>query len=223
MLRILDTLRDTLEKHGRVDMETCNAYPRKYFDAAMSRIHARPDFEKALNVDGIFYVYSGTFARTQLELKIPETFESGNKVLLPNAVLQNLQSNNSTVSRTTSSELGGGGLTFEITTPIGISSYCGVLQFTAPMANMIVLPDWMMKNMFTRNGMEVKLRSVELPKLTFVKVQPRRKEWVNVVKNSGLDHQTFMQQALQRYVSFSRGDDITLSAYVLFVVFVVDV
>ena len=65
MLRILDTLRDTLEKHGRVDMETCNAYPRKYFDAAMSRIHARPDFEKALNVDGIFYVYSGT-VRSQL-------------------------------------------------------------------------------------------------------------------------------------------------------------
>ena len=154
-----------------------------------------------------------------MELKIPETFESGNKVLLPNAVLQNLQrsniNNSTTMSRATSSELGGGGLTFEITTPIGISSYCGVLQFTAPMANMIVLPDWMMKNMFTRNGMEVKLRSVELPKLTFVKVQPRRKEWVNVVKNSGLDHQTFMQQALQRYVSFSRGDDITLSVYVL--------
>ena len=110
-----------------------------------------------------------------MELKIPETFESGNKVLLPNAVLQNLQrsniNNSTTMSRTTSSELGGGGLTFEITTPIGISSYCGVLQFTAPMANMIVLPDWMMKNMFTRNGMEVKLRSVELPKLTFVKVR----------------------------------------------------
>ena len=109
--------------------------------------------------------------------------------------------------------LSGGGLTFEITTPIGMSSYCGVLQFTAPMDNMIILPDWMMKNMFSRDGMEVKLRSVELPKLTFVKVQPRRKEWANVVKNSGLDHQTFMQQALQRYVSFSRGDDIMLSAY----------
>ena len=57
MSRLLDTLRDVLQEHGRVDMETCNAYPRKYFDAAMSRIHARPDFEKAYSVDGIFYVY----------------------------------------------------------------------------------------------------------------------------------------------------------------------
>ena len=56
MLRLLYILRDVLEKHARIDLETCNAYPRKYFDAAMSRIHARPDFEKALEVDGTFYM-----------------------------------------------------------------------------------------------------------------------------------------------------------------------
>jgi len=236
--RILDLiveLKRTLERSARVEMSSNASYPRSTFEASLARIGARTKnaFETAHSISGTFYCYSGSLARSVMRLRIPETFESGNKVLLPGSVLEKLQrrgagirSNSSDGLRSASSGgsdggigggfgaiMGGGGLVFEITSPMGISSFCGVLQFNAPEDNMVIVPDWMMSNVFARNGMEVQLRCVELPKLSFLRVQPRKEDWSKIVKTTGLDPQTFMEQALQRYVSFSKGDDIFLSAY----------
>ena len=226
VLEMIMEIKKTLETSGRVEIDANAVYPRPAFEAALSRINARTKdaFENAHSIEGTFFMYSGSIARNVMHMKIPETFESGNKVLLPGNLLEKLHSSggrgafnrSSSSDETTSgfaSIMGGGGLVFEITTPMGISTFCGVLQFNAPESNLIVAPDWMIKNMFATDGMEVQLRSVELPKLTFLKVQPRKADWSTLVAQTGMDPQTFMQTALQRYVSLSKGDAISLSAF----------
>ena len=116
------------------DVWTWNLYahPRK-IDAAMSRIHARPDFEKArmwMN----FFKYTGNLCENPIELSIPETFESGNKVLLSTRYSELTKQQQHCVEN--DDRVGWWCLTFEITSIDLLVLWCATVH--SPMANMIV-------------------------------------------------------------------------------------
>ena len=73
-----------------------------------------------------------------------EQFEAGNKVLLHHTFFGSLPT-----------EMGSGGLTFQILTAMGLKCYCGILTGLCPEENQLIVPDWMMKSMFVDDGHKV--------------------------------------------------------------------
>jgi ubiquitin fusion degradation protein 1 len=81
-----------------------------------------------------------------------------------------------------------GPLLFRITNTETLqSTYCGVLDFTAPHSSVAIIPEWvhltgrrksidigtqMMRELALRDSQEVRLRPCSLPKGTYVKLRP---------------------------------------------------
>ena len=151
--------------------------------------------------------YSASFANAYLDVNIHPTFQSGNKVFLPDNVLRIFQSQ---ARGGADSWLTHTGMVFEVTNHMHMPAYCGVREFVTPEKDMIILPDWMHKNLFLVDGVSVKVRSVAPPKLAFMRVQPHE-SWDRVTKESGLDALTFLQVALENYVSVAVGDELVLT------------
>lgn len=84
---------------------------------------------------------SGSFAEQVLDARLPPSFVSGNKVLLPPGALHAMQSDAQQQDDLDWLEASGG-LTFELCTAAGLRTYCGVLEFSAPEDNVVVVPDW---------------------------------------------------------------------------------
>ena len=51
-------------------------------------------------------------------------------------------------------------MTFQITTPMGLKCFCGILQGLAPEDNQIIVPDWMMRSMFIDDGTKVNFANI---------------------------------------------------------------
>lgn len=64
-------------------------------------------------------------------------------------------------------------MVFEVTNHLRMPAYCGVREFVCPEDDMIILPDWVHKSLFLEEGIAVRVRSVALPKLAFLRVQVR--------------------------------------------------
>ena len=68
---------------------------------------------------------------------------------------------------------------FKLTHPsTGQSVFCGVLQFTAPTSDSAYLPHWMMDYLQANDGDIVTFSHVDLPKGTFVRLQPVSSAWL---------------------------------------------
>ena len=78
-----------------------------------------------------------------------DQFEAGNKVIIPMDFYKTLPE-----------DLGSGGMTFQITTPMGLKCFCGILQGLAPEDNQIIVPDWMMRSMFIDDGTKVNFANI---------------------------------------------------------------
>jgi len=71
-------------------------------------------------------------------------------------------------------------MTFMISNPMmNKKSYCGVLEFSAD-EGMCHIPDWMMDNLLVEDGSEIILRSVNLKKGTFIKIQPHETKFIDL-------------------------------------------
>nr|XP_027083870.1 ubiquitin recognition factor in ER-associated degradation protein 1-like [Coffea arabica]XP_027083871.1 ubiquitin recognition factor in ER-associated degradation protein 1-like [Coffea arabica] len=87
----------------------------------------------------------------------------------------------------------------------GRTSHCGVLEFTAEEGS-IFAPQWMMDSLKILEGDLVLLKSVYLPKGTFVKLQPHTTDFINLSNPKAV-----LEKTLQRYACLTTGDTITIS------------
>jgi ubiquitin fusion degradation protein 1 len=71
-------------------------------------------------------------------------------------------------------------MTFMISNPMmNKKSYCGVLEFSAE-EGMCHIPVWMMDSLLVEEGSEIILRSVNLKKGTFIKIQPHETKFIDL-------------------------------------------
>eukprot|EP00029_Vermamoeba_vermiformis_P013246 TRINITY_DN8162_c0_g1_i1.p1 TRINITY_DN8162_c0_g1~~TRINITY_DN8162_c0_g1_i1.p1 ORF type:complete len:515 (+),score=117.06 TRINITY_DN8162_c0_g1_i1:3-1547(+) len=194
--QLIREIKQHLVTHGaRIDTTTSNLnYSEQEAKAAHYRsmlinsteIPSKGNYRKRLRV----------MSAARLEDSID--LERGNKVLLPPSVLQFLSSFEITFP-----------LIFELNLPNFQRLYCGVLEFMAA-EDTIVLPNWMMRMYYIEEDCEIELRSVSLPKCTFVKFQPHSLE---LLKSNSFDTDrivALLEFALPHYSTLTLGDTIEL-------------
>jgi hypothetical protein len=74
---------------------------------------------------------------------------------------------------------------FEVSTKSGKRSFCGVHEFIAP-EGYVLIPRWMMDNLNIRNDDVVHIRRVQLPKATFLKLQPHTANFLTIPNAKGI-------------------------------------
>lgn len=123
---------------------------------------------------------------------LPTTFgrkeiEDGGKIILPTSALEDLSQDMDRfshpffggISHSGNQFHGPAPMLFEISTERGKRSFCGVEEFTAEEGT-IVLPSWVLHNLGASEGAQVQVRRVNLPKGTYVKLQPHTAEFLEV-------------------------------------------
>eukprot|EP01012_Entosiphon_sulcatum_P056665 TRINITY_DN80367_c0_g1_i1.p1 TRINITY_DN80367_c0_g1~~TRINITY_DN80367_c0_g1_i1.p1 ORF type:complete len:709 (+),score=86.79 TRINITY_DN80367_c0_g1_i1:26-2128(+) len=118
----------------------------------------------------------------------------GNKVLLPVAAVEEILTADIPTP-----------WVFELVSPRGVRTYCGVLEFVAP-PDQIILPEWMMCQLHIASGEPVFLRAVALQCGTHVKLQPHSRTFLEVA-----DHKLALEEALKAYSCLSKGSTIHVS------------
>lgn len=118
--------------------------------------------------------------------------ENGGKIILPSSAIDSL----------TSLEVNFPYL-FAITNPnSGRQSHCGVLEFTAEEGS-IIMPEWMMKNMQLQGGDLILIRSTNLEKGTYMKLQPHAKSFLDLS-----NPRVLLEIQLRNFSCLSAGDTI---------------
>ena len=159
-----------------------------------------------------YTVVSRTFGREVMGLgpRLGPRFEAGNKVLMPQSALTGMEAAG---KRALDDEWVSGAATcFELATKAGIRAYCGCLEFTSPEEDLVIVPDWLLADMFGTEGMTVTARSVELPKVSQVTLQPHSDDWTRVQETAGMDGKLFLQEALKHHTTLAKGSTVRLSA-----------
>lgn len=95
-------------------------------------------------------------------------------------------------------------LIFEVKTKNNVSTYCGVLEFTAP-ENNIIVPSWLFDSLQTSEGAKVDVRCVKLKQGSKVKIQPHSKEFYKIE-----DHKTVMENSLLNFATLTEGQSIPI-------------
>ncbi len=144
-------------------------------------------------------VLPGTFGRKEVE--------DGGKIILPMSALEDLSQDMDKFSHPFFGGISHSGgffhgpspMLFEISTEKGKRSFCGVEEFTAEEGS-IVLPSWMLNNLGALEGAQVQVRRVNLPKGTYVKLQPHTTEFLEVN-----DTKAMLEWVLPKFVVMSVG------------------
>ncbi|XP_021738734.1 ubiquitin fusion degradation protein 1 homolog [Chenopodium quinoa] len=84
-------------------------------------------------------------------------------------------------------------------------SHCGVLEFIAE-EGMIYMPYWMMENMLLQEGDIVRVKSVSLPKGTYVKLQPHTQDFLDISNPKAI-----LETTLRNYSCLTSGDSIMVA------------
>lgn len=84
-------------------------------------------------------------------------------------------------------------------------SHCGVLEFTAD-EGFVYVPEGMMKNLQIHAGSIVVLKYVNLPKGTFMKIQPHRTNFIKLP-----DPKEILETALKDFACVTAGDTIIIT------------
>ncbi|KAK7385180.1 hypothetical protein VNO78_30892 [Psophocarpus tetragonolobus] len=84
-------------------------------------------------------------------------------------------------------------------------THCGVLEFTAD-EGMIYMPQWMMENMHLQEGDNVILRSANVPRATYVKLQPHTKDFLDLY-----NIRSILEYSLRSFSCLTTGDTIMIS------------
>lgn len=85
------------------------------------------------------------------------------------------------------------------------STHCGVLEFVAD-EGMVYMPYWMMQNLLLQEGDVVTLRSISLPKGTFVKLQPHSKDFLDISNPRAV-----LETTLRNFSCLTKGDTIPIN------------
>eukprot|EP00232_Nephroselmis_pyriformis_P014178 CAMPEP_0182884826 /NCGR_PEP_ID=MMETSP0034_2-20130328/19236_1 /TAXON_ID=156128 /ORGANISM="Nephroselmis pyriformis, Strain CCMP717" /LENGTH=260 /DNA_ID=CAMNT_0025018057 /DNA_START=207 /DNA_END=985 /DNA_ORIENTATION=+ len=84
-------------------------------------------------------------------------------------------------------------------------THCGVLEFIAD-EGMIYMPYWMMQNLLLSEGDIIRVKSVSLPKGSFVKLQPHTKDFLDISNPKAV-----LETTLRNFTCLSVGDTILVA------------
>ena len=99
---------------------------------------------------------------------------------------------------------------FELSLPPGFDvrpTYTGVLEFSAP-EGCVVVPLWIMRKMGVTDGTTLTVKSADLPKGTFAKLQPLSEEFTTLHDPKG----TLEHAIAGKFSTLSKGDSIAFEA-----------
>lgn len=135
--------------------------------------------------------------------------EDGGKIILPTSALEDLSQELDKFSHpffggirqsfSGSFQSGTSPILFEISTEKGKRCFCGVEEFTAEEGFMVV-PQWILNNIGSFENSPVQLRRVNLPKGTYIKLQPHTADFLEVN-----DTKAMFEWVLPKYVAMSVG------------------
>jgi len=122
--------------------------------------------------------------------------EAGGKIVLPPSALQSMSSMQLTYP-----------LLFELKNYAFPSRkvHCGVLEFVADEGQMFI-PYWLMQNLAVTTGDFVSLRTISLPKASFVKFQPQSKEFLDITNPKAV-----LENVLRNFSALTIGESIMIN------------
>lgn len=187
---------------------TCTPYPDLAFHACRARYLARKSaaplqvgtaakdrFQKPFYIASAAFVGECTLGD---DIGIPPGFERGDKVLIPPSVMRVLEDS-----------ISGAAMTFEIKSPHGIRTYCGIggtHRLPGPDGDdLLVLPNWLMRAAAAGELTEVYVRPVALPRLEHVQVLPFTKDFGDLP-----DPKRFLEYAMTKYSCVALGSVVEL-------------
>jgi hypothetical protein len=189
MITLLDVLRkDLVNDSAQIDMRVNGSYNtlriledeerQKQQEMARDKISTNNSFSKKM--------------RVMISSKSNET---GDTLILPSSCSYDLRNAEKP-------------LIFEVKAQNGYRGYCGSgfreMEYSAP-KGCIVLPSWMVKSLYIKEGDLVDVRSVSLPKGQFCKVQPQSKDFYKIK-----DHKSSLEKMLETFKTLSEGQHIPL-------------
>jgi len=86
--------------------------------------------------------------------------------------------------------------------------HAGVLDFTSPTSDACYLPQWMMDHLQASEGDEVLFAHVDLPKGTFVRLQPVSSAWLGIQYDKRM---AMMEFQLRNFQTLTEGTKVTLT------------
>ncbi|XP_057982825.1 uncharacterized protein LOC131167839 [Malania oleifera] len=120
--------------------------------------------------------------------------ENGDKVIMPASALELLVSMGIDYP-----------MQFEIQSPSsGRVSHCGVLEFSAEEGSVFV-PNWMMKNLQVGKGEITLIKNRILPKGTFMKLQPHKKDFIDLNNPKAV-----LETTLRNFSCLTAGDTVVI-------------
>jgi ubiquitin-protein ligase len=195
---IIQQIKNSLiENKARVDLRTHFEYDTKQASEAYVRQQQFRSFRvpTANNFTQNMFVFSTEFSKSIVQSSKLQQIDRGNKVILSPAVAEKIFSSQEFQLP----------LIFEIKSLRGQRVYCGVSEFTAPDGNIIV-PQFMMKDLFLTEGTKVQVRSVVLPMATRLKIQPHSKQFYEIQ-----DHKSVLEKALFNFSCLTEGQTIPIT------------
>ncbi|EES04645.1 ubiquitin fusion degradation protein 1 homolog [Sorghum bicolor] len=85
------------------------------------------------------------------------------------------------------------------------TSHCGVLEFIAE-EGMIYMPYWMMQNLLLQEGDMVFIKNANLPKGTYVKLQPHTTDFLDISNPKAI-----LEKTLRNFSCLTTGDSIMVA------------
>ncbi|CRG95699.1 ubiquitin fusion degradation protein UFD1, putative [Plasmodium gallinaceum] len=123
-----------------------------------------------------------------------DDMENGNKIILPQTALNALARRHISWP-----------MLFEVSNPITEKkTHSGVLEFISDEGT-CHMPYWMMQQLQLKEGDIVRVKSVSLPKGTFVKLKPCSKDFMELS-----NHRAVLETALRNYATLTVGDNIVI-------------
>lgn len=195
----LDTLitqikKSLLDNGARVDLRTCLEYDEQQATDTFIRLRRMNSiqFPTVNKYSDKLLAFSSNFAKNTYAIPFNQNaLEKGNKVLLPLSVADQIFQGNFELP-----------LIFELKSKRNVKLYAGVSEFTAPEGN-IIIPQWLLKSLFSTEGQKIGVRCVTLPHGTYMKLQPHSKEFYEIE-----DHKTVLEETLFNYSCVTEGQSI---------------
>lgn len=100
-------------------------------------------------------------------------------------------------------------LVFEVKSALGRKKFCSVFEFFSGLPeDHLILPKWVMNDLFIQEREVVRIRCVSLPLIEFAKFQPHNAEFYQAVRDSGVSVQELLTQGLEGRVSGLSEDSV---------------
>ncbi|AQK60259.1 ubiquitin fusion degradation 1 [Zea mays] len=153
-----------------------------------TRLDSNAYFHLIVNEELLFYY------QNDLRIEQPQ-LEAGDKIIMPPSALDRLASLHIEYP-----------MLFEVHNAAAErTSHCGVLEFIAE-EGMIYMPYWMMQNLLLQEGDMVFIKNANLPKGTYVKLQPHTTDFLDISNPKAI-----LEKTLRNFSCLTTGDSIMVA------------